>query len=200
MGVGFGNSFVKKLTEAKINANLRDVINWFEDGNSILVKMISSDKQDLIDTKAAVPSGPTISVNEGKKAQNRTYQDLLKNKNDEYNFEQLAHSEIFKVNLDGTKAKWMDSDMYNEISFSPDGNYVMVSNLGQNPFLIWLPYRRFPSLHSIYDKEGKLVEIVSEVPLIEDLPKGFMAVREGRRELSWRNDKPATLIYVMRSG
>ena len=33
---------MKKLTEAKINANLGDVINWFEDGNSILVKMISS--------------------------------------------------------------------------------------------------------------------------------------------------------------
>ena len=73
---------VKKLTEAKINANLGDVINWFKDGNSLLVKMVSSNRKDLIDTKATVPSGPTISVNEGKKAQNRTYQDLLKNKND----------------------------------------------------------------------------------------------------------------------
>ncbi len=35
---------VKKLTAARINANLRDVINWFEDGNSMLVKMISSDQ------------------------------------------------------------------------------------------------------------------------------------------------------------
>lgn len=64
---------MKKLTEAKINANLGDVINWFEDGNSLLVKMISSEKQDLIDTKSAIPTGPTISVNDGKKAQNRTY-------------------------------------------------------------------------------------------------------------------------------
>ena len=63
---------------------MRDVINWFKDGNSLLVKMVSSSRKDLIDTKAMVPSGPTISVNEGKKAQNRTYQDLLKNKNDEY--------------------------------------------------------------------------------------------------------------------
>ena len=184
-----------KLTEAKINANLGDVINWFKDGNSLLVKMTSSDRQDLIDTKAVVPSGPTISVNEGKKAQNRTYQDLLKNKNDEYNFEQLAQAEIFKVGLDGSQSKWLGSDMYNEISFSPDGNYVLVSSIAK-PFSYLVTYRRFPSSTAIYDKQGKLVQIVSEVPLIEDLPQGFMAEREGRRELSWRNDKPATLIYV----
>ena len=34
------------------------------------------------------------------------------------------------------------------------------------------------------------------VPLIEDLPKGFMAVREGPRNFSWRLDKPSTLIYA----
>jgi dipeptidyl aminopeptidase/acylaminoacyl peptidase len=186
---------MKKLTEAKINANLGDVINWFEDGNSLLVKMISSEKQDLIDTKSAIPTGPTISVNDGKKAQNRTYQDLLKNPNDEQNFEQLAMSEIYKVDLDGAKTKWMGSAMYNNISFSPDGNYVMINTI-EKPFSYLVTYRRFPSSTSIYDKTGKLVQTVSKVPLIEDLPQGFMAVREGRRELSWRNDKPATLIYV----
>ncbi len=187
---------VKKLTGANVNANMGDVVNWFEDGNSLLVKMISSDRKELIDTKSVVPSGPTISVNDGKKAQNRTYQDLLKNKNDEHNFEQLALSEIYKVSLDGSKSPWMDSGMFKGISFSPDGNYVMVTRLGK-PFSYLVPYSRFPSTTGIYDKDGKLVQIVSEVPLIEDLPKGFMAVREGRRQLSWRNDKPASMIYAV---
>ena len=96
---------VKKLTGANVNANMGDVVNWFEDGNSLLVKMISSDRKELIDTKSVVPSGPTISVNDGKKAQNRTYQDLLKNKNDEHNFEQLALSEIYKVISMAAKAR-----------------------------------------------------------------------------------------------
>ena len=188
-------SSMKKLTEAKINANLGDVINWFEDGNSLLVKMISSEKQELIDTKSAIPTGPTISVNDGKKAQNRTYQDLLKNPNDEQNFEQLAVSEIYKVDLDGGETKWMESGMYNNISFSPDGNYIMINTI-EKPFSYLVTYRRFPSSTSIYDKTGKLVQTVLKVPLIEDLPQGFMAVREGRRGLTWRNDKPSTLIYV----
>lgn len=185
-----------KITEANLNANVGDVINWFEDGKSILVKMVASNRKPLINTKTAVPSGPTISVNDGKKAQNRTYQDLLKNKNDEHNFEQLALSELYQVSLDGTKEKWLASDMYSSITFSPDGNYVLVETV-EKPFSYLVPYRRFPSKTTIYTKAGKKVETVLEVPLIEDLPQGFMAVRTGKRNFNWRNDKPATLIYTM---
>ena len=189
------NQNAKKLTEPKVNANLRNAINWFEDGNAILVKMISPDRQELIDTKNAVPSGPTISVNDGKKAQNRTYQDLLKNKNDEHNFEQLALSELYRVSLDGKSEKWLESDLYNSIMFSPDGEYVMVTTV-EKPFSYLVPYRRFPSKTVIYSKDGQKVETVIEVPLIEDLPKGFMAVRKGKRRFSWRNDLPASLVYA----
>ena len=185
----------QKLTEPKVNANLRNVINWFEDGNAILVKMISPGRQELIDTKNAVPTGPTISVNDGKKAQNRTYQDLLKNKNDEHNFEQLALSELYKVSLDGKSEKWLESDLYNSIIFSPDGEYVMVTTV-EKPFSYLVPYRRFPSKTVVYSKDGQKVETVIEVPLIEDLPKGFMAVRKGKRRFSWRNDLPASLVYA----
>ncbi len=185
----------KKLTEPRVNANLRDVINWFEDGNAILVKMISPDRLELIDKKNAVPTGPTVSVNDGKKAQNRTYQDLLKNKNDEHNFEQLALSELYKVTLDGKSEKWLEGAMYNNIMFSPDGEYVMVTTV-EKPFSYLVPYRRFPSKTIIYSKDGQKVETVIEVPLIEDLPKGFMAVRQGKRRFSWRNDLPASLVYA----
>ena len=185
----------KKLTEANVNANLGDVINWFRDGQSLLVKMVSNNKKELIKTKTVVPSGPTISVNDGKKAQNRTYQDLLKNKNDEHNFKQLALSEIYKISLDGSKTKWLESAMYRNIDFSPDGNYIMITTV-EKPFSYLVPYRRFPSKTIIYSKDAKQVQTILEVPLIEDLPKGFMAVRKGKRNFSWRNDKAATLIYA----
>ncbi len=187
---------VSKITEAKLNANIGNVIHWFEDGASLLVKMISKNRKPLINTKTAVPTGPTISVNDGKKAQNRTYQDLLKNKNDEHNFEQLAMSEIYKISLDGSSEKWLGADLYRELTFSPDGNYVMAVTINK-PFSYLVPYGRFPSKTTIYTKEGAEVETVLEVPLIEDLPQGFMAVRTGKRNFSWRNDKPSTLTYVM---
>ena len=186
---------VTKLTESVLNANIGGVINWSGDSKSMLVKMISPNRKDLIDTKSIVPDGPTISTNFGKKAQNRTYQDLLKNKSDEHNFEQLATSSIYNVSLNGDSKKWLDDAMYRSVSFSPDGNYVMVTQI-KKPFSYLVTYGRFPSQTDIYTKEGKLVTNILDTPLIEELPKGFMSTRTGKRSFNWRSDKAATLIYV----
>ncbi|MUP46355.1 S9 family peptidase [Gramella sp. BOM4] len=189
------NASARKLTEGNINANMRSTVNWFRDNSGLLVTMLPVDRKALIDTETSVPTGPTISVSDGKEAQNRTYQDLLKNPNDEYNFEQLARSELVKVNLDGTTSKWMGPKMYSDISFSPDGEYVMITHV-KKPFSYLVPYYRFPSETNVYDKQGNLVSMINDVPLIEDLPKGFMAEREGKRDFEWRDDKPASLVYV----
>lgn len=186
---------VKKLTEPKANANLKNVINWFKDSKSILVKMVSQKRKKLIDNKKAVPTGPTVSVSDGKKAQNRTYQDLLQNKNDEHNFEQLALSELYKISLNGKSEKWLESAMYDEVEFSPNGEFVLIETI-EKPFSYLVPYYRFPYKTMIYSKEGRKVETVAEVPLLENLPKGFLAVHTGRRKFSWRNDKPASLIFA----
>jgi dipeptidyl aminopeptidase/acylaminoacyl peptidase len=184
-----------RLTGPEANANMGNPVRWFEDSKSMLVTKISSDTKPLINVENAVPNGPTISVADGKKAQNRTYQDLLKNKNDEHNFEQLALSEIHRVSLDGTSELWLGSAMYEGINFSPDGNYVRINTI-EKPFSYLVPFYRFPSKITIYDTDAKKVQTVLEVPLIEDLPKGFMATRTGRRNMGWRSDRPSTLYFV----
>ena len=189
------SSIAKKITKPLVNANLGDVINWFEDSKHVLVKMIPESKEDIIDSDNSVPIGPVVSVNDGKKAQNRTYQDLLKNKYDEHNFENLVISDLYKISLKGKSVKWLSSDMYNKIEFSPDGEYVLITTI-QKPFSYIVPYYRFPSKSVVYTKYGKKIELIVDVPLIEELPKGFMSVREGRRNLNWRNDKPSSLIFV----
>ncbi|WP_370476758.1 alpha/beta hydrolase family protein [Tamlana flava] len=186
----------KKITEDNLNANTGNPFYWFNDNNSLLIKTLSKNRKELIDTKTAVPTGPTISESEGGlKAQNRTYQDLLKNKTDEHNFEQLVLSELQKVDLEGNLSPWLKSDMYNDVSFSPDGNYVLVTTI-EKPFSYLVPYSRFPSKTKIYNKNADLVTTFLEVPLIEDLPQGFMAVRKGKRDVAWRGDKPATLFWA----
>lgn len=189
------NAKAKKLTEANANANMGGVINWFKEGDALLVKMISDERRELIDTKSAIPVGPTISLSEGKEAQNRTYQDLLKNKDDEHNFEQLALSILYKVSLDGEAEEWLASNMYRGISFSPDGNYVLVTTIDK-PFSYLVPYYRFPSKTIVYSNDARVISTIVEVPLIEDLPKGFMATRTGRRDMEWRRDKPATIVFA----
>ena len=185
----------KRLTKAILNANMRDVIKWFADGSALLVKVVPDDRQSLINTESATPTGPTVSVSDGKKAQNRTYQDLLKNKNDEFNFEQLTRSTLVKVGLNGNTSNWLAPAMYGNIDVSPNGQYVLVTRY-EKPFSYLVQYNRFPSVTSVYTQRGKFVNDIVSVPLIEDLPKGFMATREGRRSIQWRDDKPATLVFA----
>lgn len=186
---------VKKLTEGIINANMYGAISWMRDSKSLIIKVIPSTRKPLIDTKNVIPTGPIISTNEGKKAQNRTYQDLLKNKNDEFNFEQLATSELIQITVSGEQSKWLPADMYTRIDFSPDGAYVLVGTI-QKPFSYIVTYGRFPNTTRIHAKDGRLVKEISKVPLIEDLPKGFMSARKGNRSFTWRADKPASLVYA----
>ncbi|MEM9544958.1 MAG: prolyl oligopeptidase family serine peptidase [Bacteroidota bacterium] len=185
-----------KLTDAKLNANMGSVMRWMEDGKSILVKILPKDRPELINTALAIPSGPTVSVNEaGQKAQNRTYQDLLKNSSDEQNFEVLANSELHMVSLDGTSKLWKESGMYSYMSVSPDGNNIMIQEISR-PFSYLVTYGRFPTSYDVYGLDGKLIKNMVKVPLIEELPKGFMSARTGMRNLSWRDDKPATMIWA----
>lgn len=102
----------KKLTEDNINANIGNPTSWFKDSEHILVRTLPSNKPDLIDTLKDIPTGPTVSTSDGSKSQNRTYQDLLKNKTDEANFESLITSELYKVSLNGTKTLFKEAAMY----------------------------------------------------------------------------------------
>lgn len=184
-----------KVSDKILNANLGRPFSWFKDSQSLLIKAIPSDRPVLIDSKKNLPLGPTISVSDGSKAQNRTYQDLLKNKADEANFETLVTSELYRVSLDGTTKLFRQKDMYSGEIFSPDGNYLMVNTI-QKPFSYLVPLNRFPQKTVIYDLNGNEIKTVNEVPLSEVLPKGFMAVRKGKRNMNWRSDKPASLFFI----
>ncbi|MEP2937084.1 MAG: prolyl oligopeptidase family serine peptidase [Gilvibacter sp.] len=186
---------VTKITEANVNANMGTAISWFNDNKALLVKTLPKNKKGLINTADAVPTGPTISVSDGEKAQNRTYQDLLKNPNDEHNFEQLALSELRKVTLSGEISNFLPAAMYRRVSFSPDGNYILVSKI-KKPFSYIVTLNRFPYDETVYNLSGNMVAMVNDVPLNEVQPKGFMATRMGKRRLNWRADKPNTLYWT----
>lgn len=106
--VDFKTLTAKRLTDARVNANLGNPITWFKTENSILVRMLPKDKKKLIDTKTELPTGPIVTVSDGSLAQNRTYQDLLKNKVDEENFDILTTSELYKIDLNGNSKLWKE--------------------------------------------------------------------------------------------
>jgi hypothetical protein len=85
--------------------------------------------------------------------------------------------------------------MYEKISFSPDGDYIMISAI-KHPFSYLVTYSRFPSERNIYDLNGKIIKMIHRVSIDEARPQGFMATRTGKRNITWRADKPATLVWA----
>ena len=193
--IDVASASAKKITTDNLNANLGSPYNWMKDNQTLLVKMLPKNRQALINEKKELPKGPTVSVSDGSKSQNRTYQDLLKNKNDEANFDALVTSEMYKISLSGTMELYKSAAIYAGESFSPDGNYVMLTTI-QKPYSYIVPMSRFPQKSIVYDVSGKEIKVVNEVPLTEIMPKGFSSVRKGKRSMSWRADKPASLVYV----
>ncbi|MEM0542741.1 prolyl oligopeptidase family serine peptidase [Flavobacterium sp. j3] len=185
----------KKITSDNLNANLGSPYNWMKDNETLLVKVLPKNRPALINEKKDLPKGPTVSVSDGSKSQNRTYQDLLKNKNDEANFDALVTSELYKISLAGNAELFKSAAIYAGESFSPDGNYLMLTTI-QKPYSYIVPMSRFPQKSIVYDTAGREIKVVNEVPLTEIMPKGFSSVRKGKRSMSWRADKPATLVFA----
>lgn len=185
----------KKITADNLNANLGSPYNWMKDNETLLVKVLPKNRPSLIDSKKDLPNGPTVSVSDGSKSQNRTYQDLLKNKTDEANFDALVTSELYKITISGNATLFKSAAIYAGESFSPDGNYLMLTTI-QKPYSYIVPLSRFPQKSVVYDLNGKEIKQVNEVPLTEIMPKGFSSVRTGKRNMGWRADKPATLFFV----
>jgi dipeptidyl aminopeptidase/acylaminoacyl peptidase len=185
----------KKITGDNLNANLGTPYTWYNDSQSFLIRTLPQNRPALIDASKDLPTGPIVSTADGKVSQNRTYQDLLKNPQDEKNFEVLTASEIYQVDLNGNLKKIKDQDMYSGISFSPDGNYLLTTVI-KKPFSYIVPLSRFPMTATVYDMKGNAVKTVNDVPLNEIMPKGFSSVRTGKRSMGWRSDVPATLVYA----
>ncbi|RRJ92563.1 S9 family peptidase [Flavobacterium macacae] len=184
-----------KLTDANLNANMGSPFSWYRDNQSLLVKMLPKNRPALIDAKKDLPTGPTVSSSDGKKSSNRTYQDLLKNKTDETNFETLVTSELYKLDLNGKATLYKKADLYAGEGFSPDGNYILITTI-KKPYSYIVPLSRFPMTSVVYDLSGKEVKVVNEIALAEIMPKGFMATRTGKRSMNWRADLPATLSFA----
>jgi len=117
----------KKLSSEPINATMGSSISWLKNGKELLVKLLPKDREEIIDQSVIVPTGPKVTENNGEKAQNRTYQDLIKNPTDAKNFTQLSRSEIYRIDMDGNKSRFLDAKMYRSVNVSPNGKYIMVS-------------------------------------------------------------------------
>lgn len=113
-----------KLTDKAINCFAGSSIEWASD-NTILVKLIPEDR-GAAPERQAVPKGPIVEENDGRKRPSRTDPDLLKNAHDEELLDYYARSQIARIHLDGRVEYLGKPDNYLSIASSPDAKHLLV--------------------------------------------------------------------------
>jgi dipeptidyl aminopeptidase/acylaminoacyl peptidase len=141
------------------------------------------------------PGGPVVQEHKGGKSPSRTFQDLLKNPHDADLFEHYMQSELWRVDLQGKASKVLSSRLVDGFAPSPDDRFLMVQEL-MRPFSYQVPLSRFATRTQIVDWTGKVVATPAELPLSETVSPDFDSVRPGKRFVSWRQDQPATVVWI----
>lgn len=139
------------------------------------------------------PSSPNIQETSGRGGAVQTFQDLLKSPNDERLFEYYATSQLALIDAGGKVSTIGSPAIYDNVEFSPDMKYVLVSRI-QRPFSYLFPYSRFPKKVEVWDRSGKLVYTVANVPLLDNLP--IQGVPTTPRSYGWIPTESATLIWA----
>jgi dipeptidyl aminopeptidase/acylaminoacyl peptidase len=183
----------KRLNNFALNDTYGTLLKWAPDGKTILAKF--KIEQSLLKPLSPELSGPNVQESTGKSSPNRTYQDLLKNTNDELRLDYYLTSQLKLVYMDGQSVNFSREGIYKSFDFSPDGELVMLSVI-HKPYSYVVPIGNFPNKIEIRDKYGKLIQDFADVPLADNLPQGFDAVITGPREFEWRTDKPQTIFWV----
>ena len=185
----------RRLTGPRLNgASGGKFFQWLPDGLHLLCQLLPSDRGE-IPGQDIVPTGPVVQSNEGQAAPVHTYQDLLKDKHDEELFVHYATSQLAIIDLEGRIQNLGPPGIIAAADPSPDGNCVLV-NFIQRPFSYLVPCHDFPQSFEIWNMEGWLIKKIAAIPLAEDVPPGYDAVRRGPRAFAWRSDAPATLYWV----
>ncbi|MEB1024728.1 prolyl oligopeptidase family serine peptidase [Xanthomonas campestris pv. campestris] len=181
---------------ADVNTSINDELHWLPDSSGLLVQQQLRD-QTAPPARDAVPAGSAIqqtSADAGVRAI-RTYQDLLRNEADARLFEYYATAQPVIVGVNGQVRPIAAPGIYLHLSVSPDGRYVL-SERSERPFSYLAPLDAFARRIEVLDLQGKLVRQVAQLPLVEGLPTGNDAVPTGVREIAWRADAPATLVWA----
>jgi dipeptidyl aminopeptidase/acylaminoacyl peptidase len=167
---------------------------WLPDSRTLVARTVPANRP-APPAAAAVPAGPMIQENLGRRTPSRTLQDLLTSEHDAALFEHHLQSQLVAVSVDGRVRNLGAPAMIVRSEPSPDGQFILVETV-RRPFSYIVPEARFPRRFDVWSRNGEVVRTVAELPLIETVIPDRDAAAEGPRGLGWRGDEPATLFWV----
>ena len=146
-----------------------------------------------VPARPQTPAGPNIQETSGRVAPGRTYQDLLATPHDERLFDYYYGSQLAWVDLSGAVTAIGAPGVYQNVRVSPDEHFIVVGRL-KRPYSYLLPASQFPRDVEVWDRAGRVVRAVADVPMGDTVPA--RGVITGPRSFMWHPVKPSTLYWV----
>ena len=182
---------VRVLVDGGVNG-LAGGCTWRDDSSGFLCRMIP-DGRGGPPAEPPVPGGPNIQENLGRTAPGRTYQDLLTNPYEERLYDYYYTAQPMWVTLGGQRTAFGKPAVYAGLSASTDGNWIVATRV-KRPYSYLVPQFLFPRDVELWDKSGKFVRTLADVPMGDTIP--INGVFAGPRGFTWHPVEPATLFWT----
>lgn len=186
----------RKISTAPLNTVYGRGFSWMPDSRSLLVRLRPA-AQGAAPAVTIVPAGPNSqdAIPGGGVRQVVTLQDLLKNESDAAVFDHYTLVQPALIELSGKSTMVGAPDRFLGISAAPDGKHVLTQAI-ERPYSYIVSSRSFPRRIEVRNLSGAVLHTVAKLPLEEGLPPGNDSVGTGVRDIAWRADKPATLVWA----
>ena len=147
--VDVASAQARRVPDLALNGIFGRPCEWLGDSRSLICKAVPKGR-GAAPARSEVPTGPVIQENLGRVTPGATYQDLLKNPEDEAIFDYYATSQVVVVGLDGRITPVGKPGVIESASTSPDGRYALLDER-HHPYSYLLPFAMFPAVfgHSI---------------------------------------------------
>ena len=192
--VDVASATAKPLTGIDLNGVFGPPCEWRADSASLTCKAVLKTRGPA-PHRREVPTGPVIQENLGRVTPGPTYQDLLRNPEDEQFFDYYATSQVEVVYLDGTIKAVGKPGVIQGASPSPDGRYAMIEER-HHPYSYLLPFSFFPERLTAINLTTGASKQLADRTLQDTIPNIHDAVEAGPREFDWRGDAAATVFWV----
>jgi dipeptidyl aminopeptidase/acylaminoacyl peptidase len=184
----------RRLPGIALNGIFGPPCQWLSDSQGLVCRTVPTDRGPA-PVRSEVPTGPVIQENLGRVTPGATFEDLLKNPEDEQFFDYYATSQIAIVRLDGGSVLLGKAGVFVEATPSPDGKWVLLFER-HHPYTYLLPFYAFPERISAVNLKSGTAKQFADKPLEDNIPNIHDAVAPGPRDYQWRSDAGASVLWV----
>jgi dipeptidyl aminopeptidase/acylaminoacyl peptidase len=183
----------RAVTTATLNATDGNPCEWLPNSTALLCRFVPDDRGPAPEAPR-IPIGPTIQEATGTASPAPTFQDLLDDAQDEALFAHYFTAQLALLDATtGARTPLGRPAIFDGVDVAPGGEYVLVTRTGR-PFSYLVPAARFPKDIEVWNLRGDVVQRIAQLPLAENVP--IRGVRTGPRNVQWRPDVPATLVWA----